>query len=436
MSTSRISRVALAVAVISLLLATAPSVAAHVAPSMGASERAPAAISGVSVHYTIPLGKEPSGLAYDPTNFDVYISNEGSNNVTVISSTAHTHSSIPVGKSPAAVTYNPYNGDLYVPNLNSSNVSIISGSTNKVIANPSLGAHSAPGLAAFDPASGNMLVLNRSASLGTGVGWMIANGTNAVTKLTFGSETIPTYAYNPASKDLYIPNALSGTVSIVSGTGTVSSVKVGGFPEFVEVNPANNDTYVLPTTTTGKGLNITALSSANKIVKTIVVSTVNSVLANAISTNYDPSTKELYFVGYNSTSNRTSAVVLTSTNTVAATIAIGKVVGGLVYYDPANGDLDAPTLSKTIVVLSGTSIAKTLTVKQPVPVLVYDPTLKEMVGAGDVNMSTVSILYLISSANAVSSLKVGKYAIAPFYDPKDTYVYVVNIGSRTAELVG
>jgi YVTN family beta-propeller protein len=421
---------------VGLLLAAVPSVAAHplAAPTVPTSAAAVPA-QAASIHFTIPIGKEADGLAYDPTTFDVYIANQGSNNVSVISSVGHTHSSIAVGKSPYGVTFDPYNKKLYAPNYNSSNVTIISASTNKVVANPSLGAHAKPIGSIFDPASGNVLVLNTSGGATTGVGWMITNATNAVKKITFGLGTLDSIGYNPKSKDLYLPNLYSGTVSAISGTGTVSSVTVGGYPEYTFVNPANNDTYVAELTGgTSSHLRIGVISSANKVTANITFSTVQAGFFNGFS--YDPATKNTYLVGYNYTTNKSYAFVVSSSNVVSSTVSLGKGEFTIASYDPGNSDVYVTSVERTIAVISGTTVIKSLKVSQYVAYLLYDPTLKDMVGAGDVNATTVSTLNLITTTNSLSTLKVGKLAVAAFYDPKDTYVYVVNIGSKTVELVG
>ena len=432
MNRSRAPHLLAVAAVAVFLLAALPAASAHAAiPN-------PTAVRAASIHFTIPTGKEMSGAAYDPSTFDVYVANQGSNNVTVISSTAHTHSSIPVGKSPYAITYDPGDKELYVPNYNSSNVSVISASTNKVIANPSLGTGYKPILATYDPASGDVLVLNSSAGLGTGVGWLISNGTNTVKKLTFGSGTFPSIVYNPKSKDLYLANYLSGTVSIVTGTGTVTSLTVGGSPLYDYVNPANNDTYVWGSYASGTHdqLRISVIAPNNTIAKTLLDASVNSGNPITPTGGYDPATKNVYLVADNYTKNKSYALVISSSNSLTSTITLGATGYLYAFYDPANGDMYFPSALKSIAVVSGTTLGTPIKTSQSVLFLVYDPTLKDLVGAGYVNLKTVSKVDFISSTNSLTSLKVGKGAIAAFYNPKDTYVYVANLGSDDVDLVG
>lgn len=434
MNRMRARHVLTATAVVAFFLVATPIASAHAPPAVPAAS----SLRAASVHYTIPTGKEMSGYAYDPTTFDVYITNEGSDNVTVVSSTSHTHSSIAVGKSPYGIVYDPGDKELYVPNYNSSNVSVISASTNKVVANPSLGTGFKPILAVYDPASGDVLVLNSTSSLGIGVGWMLTNGTNAVKKITFATGTFASVAYNPKSKDLYLVNYIAGTLSIVSGTGTVTSLSIGGSPTYDFVDPANNDTYAWGpyATKSHDELRISVIAPNNTIAKTLLVSTLNTGYPMISTGGYDPATKDLYLLGANYTTNKSYALVISSSNAISKTITLGAIGYIYAFYDPANGDMYLASELKTIGVISGTTLKSPIKTSQSVPFLVYDPTLKDMVGAGYVNLKTVSVLNLVSSNGSLSTLKVGKGAIAPFYDPKDTYVYVANLGSDDLELVG
>ena len=86
--------------------------------------------------------------------------------------------------------------------------------------------------------------------------------------------------------------------------------------------------------------------------------------------------------------------------------------------------------------LNETKLVGTLNTKQPVIYLVYDPTLKDMVGAGDVNLTTKSTIFFVSSTNKVKSLTGGDEGVAFLYNPKDTYVWVLYLGSQDLQLVG
>ena len=433
---SRVVKLGGAVIVVALLVGTVVA-SLTLAPTHGSPlTQEPSNLStAVGVHYTIPVGKSPSGGAYDSKNFDVYVSNSKSNNVTVVSSVTHTHSSLPVGKSPADITFDANNGNLYVPNTNSSNVTIISNG-NKVIANPGLAKGAHPESAYVDPADGNVLVTNASSFPKANVAWLIGNSTNKATKITLGLGYSEGVAYNPSSKELYVANGVSDTLSAITTAGTVKTISLSGEPLFLYPDPATGDLLVPigPTTLTGN-VSIEVLGSSDTLVATIKVPGVFAIYSGLSA--YDPYNHDVYLVGFSYSKNVSVAVIVSSGNSLAATLFLNKGVSALLsFYDPANGDVYLTGATKNITVLNQTKVVKTVNLAQPVVLLVYDPTLKDMVGAGDVNRTTTSILYFVSTTNTLTSIKVGKEGVAFLYNPKDTFVWVVNLGSNTLQLVG
>jgi len=69
-------------------------------------------------------GMGPWGIAYDPSNGYIYVTNSGSGTVSVINGTT-VIANITVGIGPEGVAYDPSNGYLYVTNSGSGTVSII-----------------------------------------------------------------------------------------------------------------------------------------------------------------------------------------------------------------------------------------------------------------------------------------------------------------------
>ncbi len=75
---------------------------------------------------TIPVGSAPQGVAYNSNNNDMYVANSNSGGVSVIDSSTNTViKTIPVGKGPYNIAYNSNNNDMYVANLNDNTVSVI-----------------------------------------------------------------------------------------------------------------------------------------------------------------------------------------------------------------------------------------------------------------------------------------------------------------------
>ena len=85
---------------------------------------------------SIPVGNNPVGLAFTPSG-DLYVTNSGSANVSVISTATDTvvGRPIPVGGTPVWLTVAP-DGNAYVPNSRSNSVSVIDTATNTVVGAP------------------------------------------------------------------------------------------------------------------------------------------------------------------------------------------------------------------------------------------------------------------------------------------------------------
>src|SRR5882757_9754183 len=73
----------------------------------------------------------------------VYVANGGSNNVSVIDGLAFkVIATIPVGKNPSGIAANPKKNEIYVVNTESNNLSVIDAEKNIVVA--TIGVHRSP----------------------------------------------------------------------------------------------------------------------------------------------------------------------------------------------------------------------------------------------------------------------------------------------------
>ncbi|HEY9386160.1 MAG TPA: YncE family protein [Nitrososphaeraceae archaeon] len=73
----------------------------------------------------IPVGSFPWGIVYNPTNKNMYVTNAGSNTISVINQTNSVTATIPTGLGPTGIAHNPNNRHIYVTNAGSNTVSII-----------------------------------------------------------------------------------------------------------------------------------------------------------------------------------------------------------------------------------------------------------------------------------------------------------------------
>ncbi len=87
-----------------------------------------------SVIKTIDVGRGANSIAFNPANNDIYVTNQGSNTVSIIDSSSNAVvGTVSVGASPRGIAFNPSNNDMYVVNFVSRTVSVIDSSANKVV---------------------------------------------------------------------------------------------------------------------------------------------------------------------------------------------------------------------------------------------------------------------------------------------------------------
>ena len=101
---------------------------------------------------SILVGINPTGIIYDPSNQNLYVTDAGSGsrpgNVTVISTISNAViKTIPVGLSPYGIAFDPVNNIAYVSNSGSDTVSMINATSNSVLGQPILVGNQPLGLA-------------------------------------------------------------------------------------------------------------------------------------------------------------------------------------------------------------------------------------------------------------------------------------------------
>ena len=159
----------------------------------------------------------PYGIAYDPSNGYIYVTDLGSDSVSVINGTT-VIATIPVGAVPWGVAYDPSNGYLYVTDAGGDTVSVIDGKTNTFIAKILVGLH--PVGVAYDPSNGYIYVTNELSDTVS-----VINGTTVIANITVGLHPVGV-AYDPSNGYIYVTNFASGTVSIIATSGSTSSTSI------------------------------------------------------------------------------------------------------------------------------------------------------------------------------------------------------------------
>jgi YVTN family beta-propeller protein len=250
-----------------------------------------------------------------------YITNAGSNNVSVIDTAKNTvTATIPVGTFPWGVAVSPDGSKVYVSNLQAtaipSTVSVIDTATNKVIAAIPVGIY--PEGMAVTPDGSKVYVAQNTRP---GTVSVIDTATNTVTAaIPVGSAPIGV-AVSPDGSKVYVTNADSDSVSVIAtATNTVTAViPVGaGFnPNSVAATPDGSKIYV--TNPTPQNVSVIA-TATNLVIATI------SVGAYPNSVAVSPDGTKVYVA--NAGSNNVS-VIATVTDTVIDTVNVGKVPQGI-----------------------------------------------------------------------------------------------------------
>lgn len=190
----------------------------------------------------IAVGTEPTGIAYDPVNADIYVGNVGSSNVSIIDATTNLLvGSIPVPGGPGSIAYDPTTGLMYVADTNSDNVSIIDPVSNSVTGNITTGFE--PDYLTVDTATGEVYVSDDDNSNLTVID---PTSRSVATYVPLGAYAFPMgLVYDPSDSEIYVAaNGQNGLAIVNPGTDTKSGfIPTGVFATAAVVVP-NGCVYV------------------------------------------------------------------------------------------------------------------------------------------------------------------------------------------------
>jgi len=95
----------------------------------------------------VTFGNRPDGVAYDSAKGEVFVANQGTNTVSVISdATNAVVATVPVGSAPFGVAYDPAKGEVFVADDGSGSASVpgsvyvISDTSNAIISTVPVGS--------------------------------------------------------------------------------------------------------------------------------------------------------------------------------------------------------------------------------------------------------------------------------------------------------
>ena len=242
--------------------------------------------SSNSVVSTITVGSNPNGVAITPNGQYVYVANSqygssgGGNTVSVISTSSNSVvSTIPVGTTPWGVAITPNGQYVYVTNTGSASVSVISTSSNSVVSTIHVGIE--PLGVAITPNGQYVYVDNSGLGTGTTVSVISTSSNSVVSTIPVGINP-HSVAITPNGQYVYVTNGASNTVSVIStSTNTVTTtITAGSAPQGVTITPDGQ--YVYVANLHGDTVSVISTSSNS------VVTTITGTPSNPCGINYGP----------------------------------------------------------------------------------------------------------------------------------------------------
>ncbi len=260
-----------------------------------------------TVAATVSVGSSPQGVAFSPDGTLVYVANFGSGTVSVIDTATNAiAATINAGKNPYSVAITPDGTKIYVTNYGSSTVSVIDTTTNKLISTLSVGGQPF-GVAVTETEAYVTNDEDQTVSV-------IDTTTDTVTSTIDVENEFPG-GVAVAGSEVYVTSGSTGNVSVIDiATNTVTeTVSVGAKPHGVAVSPDGTMVYVA-----NLGSNsVSVIDTGTKaVVATVKVG--KSPYGVAVS----PDGNDVYAV--NDHDNSVS-VIDTDTNTVRATVKVGDL---------------------------------------------------------------------------------------------------------------
>ena len=380
-----------------------------------------------TVQSTISLGSVgyPLSAAYDYSNGEVYVSEDGTpGNVSVISDTTlRVVSKVTVGNGPDAIAYDPNRGVVFVANQNSFSISVISDRSNTVISNMSLGCYA---YFALDSARGELWATSGSCVSGRNEVTVISDSSySLVATITVGT-TPHGLTFDTNTGEILTASQVTDSVSAVSSSTNkvLSSTEVIGGPYALAYDQAKREVFV-----TDFDFNEVSVlnDSSHTIVGTVSVDSEPTGIA------YDGARGKLFVANDFS---GTISIISDSTNTVLGTLTSGGSPRSLVY-DGAKGKVyvTCDSYSNLVEAISDSNdrIVNFTQVGLTPTGIAYDSTNGEIYVANQ-NSNNVSVINDTTNS-VVATIKVGINPEGVVFDNATKDILVANSGSNSVSVI-
>ena len=199
----------------------------------------------------IPVGRSPQGIAFSPNGAKAYVVNGFGNSVSVINTaTKAVEVALPVGRQPQAVALTPKGTHAYVSNFADNSVTVLNLGTNSPETTIALGNKKGPNGIAVSPDGRRVYVVNFNDDSVA----VIDTVTNQVIDTIEVSFLPAKVAFSPDGTRAFVSNSLDYTVSVIDTTtlNVINAVFVGvdpfndvlNEPDGVAVTPNGDRVYV------------------------------------------------------------------------------------------------------------------------------------------------------------------------------------------------
>lgn len=319
--------------------APGPPVEIHTSEDLPANGSLAIVAAGQARTVSVPLAGNPTGIAYDPWDGNIYVAVGGEEQVI----SPATNSVIQTWPGYLASNYGlssgGYPGWMYVVEQDPVMAPVVldvNTTTSGQDWNVPLNSTGAPTAVAYDP--GNRYLYVNDESLGL---VYLVNDTDGVIGVSFVATHGPTYAFSyvPSLGEMYV--GLDGNLKAVSDTteSVVHNVSFGGVFALGTMGlayaPSSGLLYVTGTggSSSNFGQSYYNVTEIDPMTNSVVGRTV--VGPDPSAAIYDPLDRSIYTANYR---GGNVSVLNTSTNAVSATVAVGKDPYALAY-DTANGEV-------------------------------------------------------------------------------------------------
>ncbi len=216
-------------------------------------------MSGGRISANITVGEDPRGICVDPTTGEVYVTNQGSGNVSVIDgATEKVVATVPVGPSPYGIAFDAKDDLVWVAVAGAGMVSAISALTNKVVENVTI--WETPMALLYDPVDDSVDV---TAPLSDNVLALRGVGHTSVSTYPVYGNAPYAIALDGVGNRLVVANYYSGNLSVLNAaTGAYEpsvQLALGSEPSAVSYLPTVGEVAVA----NAEGNNVTVLSGSS-----------------------------------------------------------------------------------------------------------------------------------------------------------------------------